>query len=214
VSDWSQELRELDPLPDTLDEAVGIAHALGVSPDDTILAGRNATRRSVMAMSASGQLATKNIILFATHGLTPSDLGGRIQQPALAMSLDSADKALPLLTLEDVMELRMNAEWVLLSACNTASADSVDGDAISGLARGFIFAGAKSLLATHWSVESESSKALTQAVMSKYLSTPSLTRAQALQAASLSLIDGQNVAADWTHPVFWAPFSLVGNGQR
>jgi CHAT domain-containing protein len=153
------------------------------------------------------------IVMFATHGLAPKDLPG-LTQPALAMAKDPTSKELPLLTLDDVVGLRMNADWVLLSACNTSAAERVGGDSLSGLARGFFFAGAKSLLVTHWAVDSESAASITVKTMEKYASNSKVTRAQALQSASIDLIEGKQVPSEWAHPAFWAPYALVGNGRR
>lgn len=154
-----------------------------------------------------------SIVMFATHGLAPGGLPG-LAQPALTMAVDPSSNELPLLTLDDVVGLRMNADWVLLSACNTSAAERVGGDALSGLARGFFFAGAKSLLVTHWEVDSESAANITVKTIEKYASNPKITRAQALQSASIDLIEGKQVPSEWAHPAFWAPYALVGNGRR
>jgi CHAT domain-containing protein len=102
-----------------------------------------------------------------------------------------------------VLLLRLRAHWVLLSACNTAGAARGD-EALSGLVRGFFFAGARSVLATHWAVESESAAALSAAVFSAKTDS----RAEALRRAQLQLADG---AAKWRHPYFWAGYALFGD---
>lgn len=203
----------LPRLPETRTEAEAIAYAIKANPGSDVIVGSRATRASVLSYSSAGRLKGTGTIMFATHGLAPGDLSG-LTQPALAMAVDPTDGGWPLLKLDDVVGLRLNADWVLLSACNTSSADSIGGDSLSGLARGFFFAGAKSLLVTHWEVETESASAITVKTMEKYTSNPKMTRAQALQAASLDLINGENVPSEWAHPVFWAPYALVGNGRR
>lgn len=203
----------LQPLRGTREEAEEIARVVDADTRNDIISGSRATRASVLARSQAGELDDVSIIMFATHGLAPDDLPG-LDQPALAMAKDSKSEDLPLLLLDDVVGIRLSADWVLLSACNTSSADSAGGDALSGLARGFFFAGAKSLLVTYWEVETESAKAITVNTMKSYFGGATITRAQALQTASLRLINGNNTSPEWSHPAFWAPYALVGSGRR
>lgn len=203
----------LPALPETKAEAQAVARALRASVQRDVVVGAQATRSSVIAASESGALAQKGVVMFATHGLAPAQVPG-LFQPALAMAREPGSNQPSLLQLDDVMGLRMNADWVLLSACNTASADRAGGDAMSGLARGFFFAGARSLLVTHWEVESESAAAITTKTMERYATNPRLTRAQALQETSIELIDAKRTPQDWAHPAFWAAYALVGDGRR
>ena len=116
----------------------------------------------------------------------------------------------PLLTLEDVLSLKLNADWVVLSACNTAGADGKAEEALSGLARGFFFAGSRSLLVTHWSVESESAMQLTTQTFAAYKKNLSIRRADALRQAMLETMK----LPKYAHPAYWAPYALVGEGGR
>jgi CHAT domain-containing protein len=123
-----------------------------------------------------------------------------------------------LLTLSDVMALRLNADWVVLSACNTGAADGAGAEAVSGLGRGFFYAGARALLVTHWPVETTSAKALTVDLFRRQAADIGLNRARALRAAKLALIDAPGfmddrgrVAFSYAHPLFWAPYSLIGD---
>jgi CHAT domain-containing protein len=118
------------------------------------------------------------------------------------------------LQLEDILALRMNADWVILSACNTAAAGKVGGDQLSGLARGFFYAGAQSMLVTHWAVESKSAAAITTSTVERYARNKKLSRAQALRMAQIDLIEGRGEQEYWSHPAFWAPYALVGNSRR
>lgn len=203
----------LPPLPETRREAQAMARALSTTGAADILAGAVATRRSVLERSASGDLARRSVVLFATHGLGPQQWPG-LDQPALAMARDGAQPGPPLLTLEDVLGLRLRADWVILSACNTASADRDGGDPLSGLSRGFLFAGARALLVTHWEVESDSAAALTTRTVEAFARQTRLSRAQALRQASLALIDARDTPPQWAHPAYWASFALVGDGGR
>jgi CHAT domain-containing protein len=150
--------------------------------------------------------------VFATHGLAPGDLPN-LTQPALAMAADGSeqrDPLAPLLRLEDVLGLKLNADWVLLSACNTASADGQAEEALSGLARGFFYAGSRSLLVTHWAVETESAKALTTGTLAHHAQHPQASKAESLRQAMLQVMAQPRFA----HPAFWAPYALVGDGRR
>ena len=111
-----------------------------------------------------------------------------------------------LLTLEDVLGLKLNADWVVLSACNTAAADGGAGEALSGLARGFFYAGARSLLVTHWAVETESAKLLTTGTFSFQAANPGASKAESLRQAMLKVM----AMPQYSHPAYWAPYALVG----
>lgn len=209
-------LDTLPELPETRAEVSLIARAAHANEATDVILGSRATRSSVLDASSSGLLARKGTVVFATHGVGPSDLPW-LHQPALVMAKTADPLQSPLLVLDDVLVLHMNADWVLLSACNSASAGQPGGDALGGLARGFFYAGAKALLVTHWSVDSESAGRLTAATMSRYWSNDRPTRAQALRAAELDQIDGKMHAADgtvWSHPAFWAGYALIGDPRR
>jgi len=112
--------------------------------------------------------------------------------------------------LEDVLGLKLNADWVVLSACNTAGADGRAEEALSGLARGFFYAGSRSLLVTHWAVESQSAMLLTTRTFETYINNAKVSRSQALQQAMLHVMQNSQFA----HPTYWAPYALVGEGGR
>lgn len=199
----------LPPLPETRDEVLSLANVLKANPQTDVFLGEKATRESVLIASENLSLLNKQVVVFATHGLLPGDLP-QLEQPALAMSAMAQTNSSPLLTLEDVMGLRLNADWVILSACNTAGADGKVEEAMSGLARGFFYAGGRSLLVTHWSVESESAMRLTTKTLEIYKNQPRISRAQALRQSMMDLMQSPNFA----HPTFWAPYALVGEGAR
>ncbi len=200
---------KLPPLPETRDEVLELAKIMQANPAQDVILGADATRQSVLNSSASGLLGKKQVVVFATHGLLAGDLPF-LNQPALAMAGTSNPNESPLLTLEDVLSLKLNADWVVLSACNTAGADGKAEEALSGLARGFFFAGSRSLLVTHWSVESESAMLLTTHTFAAYKNNPSIRRADALRQAMLETMKSPAYA----HPTYWAPYALVGEGGR
>ncbi len=199
-------------LPDTRDELNDLARALKADPGRDLILGTQATKQSVMKANADGLLAQKKVIVFATHGLMAGDLP-KLLQPALALAADGSearDALGPLLTLDDVLSLKLNADWVVLSACNTAAADGKAEEALSGLARGFFYAGSRSLLVTHWAVESESAKELTTKTFAHFTANPSAPKAESLRSAILQVM----ADAKFGHPAFWAPYVLVGDSKR
>lgn len=105
-----------------------------------------------------------------------------------------------------------DAEWVLLSACNTAAADGTPGaEGLSGLAKAFFYAGTRALLVSHWSVFSDATVQLTTRMFAHLAANPKMGRAEALRQAMLSLMtDPQHPR--YAHPLFWAPFIVVGEG--
>ena len=199
---WGFRYADIPPLPDTRTELIALAQALGAKPADLLL-GAAATRDAVL----KAPLADYRVAAFATHGLMPGELPG-VSKPALAMAATGREGESPLLELDDVLGLRLNAEWVLLSACNTAAGEQ-GGAAMSGLVRGFFFAGARSVLATHWSVDSAASSQLVPAALA-----PSKARAESLRQAQLAIIDGKVGQGRWTHPYYWAGYALFGDPLR
>jgi CHAT domain-containing protein len=151
--------------------------------------------------------------MFATHGLVAGELP-ELSQPAWALSNPNLtnEKDDGLLTLAEILELKLRADWVVLSACNTASGDGQASEAVSGLGRAFFYAGAKALLVSHWPVETVSAKLLTTELFKRQSNDAKLTRSQALRDASLAVM--QQSAGDsysYAHPMFWAPFVVVGD---
>ncbi len=194
------------PLPETRDEIVAMAKALGADPVKDARYGAEATRAAALSMD----LSDRRVVAFATHGLKPGDLPG-LSRPGLAMA-GTADGSSPLLLLDDVLTMKLNAEWVVLSACNTASDDGRAQEAYSGLARAFFFAGARSVMATHWAVETISARELVTRAFTHQAKTGA-PRAESLRQAQLELIDGK-AGPGFGHPFYWAPYALYGDPAR
>ena len=199
---------DVPPLPETRDELIALAQALGADPKTDLVLGAGATRKAVL----SAQLADRKVVAFATHGLLPGEIPG-LSKPALAMAATENPADSPLLTLDDVLSLKLRAQWVVLSACNTAGGER-DGAAMSGLVRGFFFAGTRSVLATHWAVESEASRQLVGQIFAEHAKDARGNRAASLRRAQLAMIDGTIGGGNYAHPFFWAPYALFGDPAR
>jgi CHAT domain-containing protein len=205
----AQAFSLLPPLPDTADELSEIALTLGASPQDDLYLGARASKANVKRVD----LSRYRVIAFATHGLEAGELSG-LDEPALALANpelthESGDDGF--LKLEDVLGLKLNADWVILSACNTASSDGSSNEAVSGLGRGFFYAGARSVLVSNWAVESRSARLLTTGLFIEQASHPDMTRAEALRRSMVNLM--KRYPAEYGHPVFWGAFSVVGDGR-
>jgi len=212
-AEWGFRYAAVPPLPETRTELLAVADALGADPKTDLVFGARATRRAVL----DANLLDRRVVAFATHGLMPGELPG-ISKPALAMAANADERESPLLELDDVLGLRLNAQWVLLSACNTAAGEQ-GGAAMSGLVRGFFFAGARSVLATHWAVDSESAAALSTATFKAQANAAkagggAASRTESLRQAQLAMIDGTLGAGRWSHPFYWAPYALFGDPAR
>jgi CHAT domain-containing protein/tetratricopeptide (TPR) repeat protein len=206
-AEWGFAYTGMSPLPETRAELLAVAAALGADAGTDLVFGAQATRRAVL----EANLLDRRVVAFATHGLMPGELPG-ISKPALAMAANSDARESPLLELDDVLGLRLNAQWVLLSACNTAAGDQ-GGNAMSGLVRGVFYAGARSVLATHWAVETTSAAALSTATFKAY-GRGAVARGESLREAQLAMIDGALGAGRWSHPFYWAPYALFGDPSR
>jgi CHAT domain-containing protein len=111
----------------------------------------------------------------------------------------------------EVAQLKLNADWLVLSACNSAAADKPGAEALSGLARAFFYAGARALLVSHWSVDSEAATRLTTSTFAIMKSDPKLGRAAALRNAMLAYMNDKGSPLN-AYPAFWGPFSVIGEG--
>ena len=197
----------LPQLPDTADELNAVAEDLGVAASDIHL-GADASETTVKRTP----LADYRVVYFATHGLVAGDIKG-VAEPSLALSIPQQPTALDdgLLTASEVAQLKLNADFVVLSACNTIAGDKPGAEALSGLARSFFYAGAGSLLVTHWAVESEAATRLTTSTFDLLKADPAIGRAEALRRAMLAFLADPSAPRD-AYPAIWGPFALIGEG--
>ncbi len=201
------------PLPETADELCEVARSLKADPADIFL-GARATEAAFKDLDRSGRLASYRVIHFATHGLVSGDLPG-VSEPALLLTPPkvATEKDDGLLTASEVSQAKMDANWVVLSACNTASGGSEGAEALSGLARAFFYAGSRALLVTHWEISSEAAVKLTTGAFDATERNPRLSQAEAMRDAMAALVQDTHVAFA-AHPAIWAAFELVGDGGR
>ncbi len=158
--------------------------------------------------------------MLAIAGKYSLDLNG-LDQPALALSSPTVTggEGDGLLTMEEILGLRLNADWAVLSACNTASADGKGAEAASGLGRAFLYAGARALLVSNWPVHSGATTELMTNLFQLQAANDNFSRTEALRRTQIRMIDELSARASdgravfsYAHPLFWAPFSLIGDG--
>ena len=204
------QLKAQTPLPETANELCAVAHDLGTEPNEIRL-GARATEREIKALSASGALAQFRFVHFATHGTLAGQLSGTTE-PGLILTPPATvtEEDDGYLTASEIAALKLDADWVILSACNTAAAGASGAEALSGLARAFIYAQARALLVSHWEVNSAATVRLITTAINEMARDKSVGRAEALRRAMLALIE--KGAQHEAHPAYWAPFVVVGEG--
>lgn len=210
------QLRKMPSLPGTAVELRRVGERLA-APASSLYMQQRATENIVRSLNFSGT----RVVLFSTHALT-SDESGPLGEPGLVLTppppvqrsaaeepedIDPANDGY--LAASEVAALEMETEWVVLSACNTATGD--ENTNLSALARAFFYAGAGSILASHWPVSDDVAPVLiAEAVAPK---NSKLTRGQALQSAMRDIrMNPEN--SEWAHPFFWAPFVLLGDSAQ
>jgi tetratricopeptide (TPR) repeat protein/CHAT domain-containing protein len=205
--DRDELAKALPRLPETADELKAVAATLGAGAGDIFL--REAASESAVKRTA---LSDYRVVYFATHGLVAGDVKG-LAEPSLALSLPRQPTETDdgLLAASEIAQLKLNADWVVLSACNTVAGDKPGAEALSGLARAFFYAGARALLVSHWAVDSNAATRLTTATFDLLRSDPKLGRAEALRRSMLAYLGDTSVPRN-AYPALWAPFEIVGEG--
>ena len=204
-----EAVRQLDPLPATENELRRMAAALGADPETALFLGNAATETAVKKAA----LNNTRILAFATHGLVTGELKG-LSEPALVFTppAEATDIDDGLLTASEAAQLNLAADWVVLSACNTAAGDGTPGaEGLSGLARAFLYAGARAILVSHWPVRDDAAAALTTNAFANLVADPKMGRAEALRRSMRAVMENTDDPS-LAHPSAWAPFVVVGEG--
>jgi CHAT domain-containing protein/Tfp pilus assembly protein PilF len=204
-------IRAQCPLPETGFEMRCVAKSLG-SGADVVLEGLRASE----AILKAEPLDHFGVLHFATHGALAGEAKGLLRgddEPGLLLTppktASEADDGF--LSASEVTSLKLNADVVVLSACNTAGGATDDAEALSGLARAFFYAGARALLVSHWQVNSEAAVKLVSRMFAELRAHGNIGRAEALRRSSRVLIES-DPASYAAHPAYWAPFVVVGEG--
>lgn len=204
--DYTDSGGNFPELPGSDGEATATFAALGTSPTQATLYERErATRQNVETLNSSKQLGVYRYVLFGTHAVLPNQITG-LTQPSIVLAhpLTSDDY----LTMADVFGLSLDANAVVLSACDSGSGESV-GDSVEGLTQAFMYAGTPIVAVTNWEVVDQIQEELTPQFFAQMAAGK--TPAGALQSAKVALIRSSD--ATQSHPFFWAPMVIFGDGD-
>jgi CHAT domain-containing protein len=207
--DTARLLAGLPPLPGAILELDSARKLLGASASDELL-GPAFTAAAVRR----APLKEYRVLHFATHAVLPTDL--RCQNDAAIVTSapnGAADASGALLAASTVTAMDLNADTILLSACNTGGPNGAAGESLSGLARSFFYAGARSLLITHWAVNDRMSAYLVALTLAGYQASADGGLEASLAAAQRRVLDeAKGSDASLAHPFYWAPLALIGEG--
>lgn len=213
VYDDIRRVADLSPLPNTARELRALAQTLATASgaggwQTRLFLGDKAREAQVKA----ADLSQATILAFATHGLLTGGLPG-LSEPALVFTPPEqpSERDDALLTASEAAQLRLAADLIILSACDTAGGDGRPGaEGLSGLARAFIYAGARAILVSHWPVDDYAASQLTVKMLAGMYGPQRLRRAEALRQSMLALM--AEPEPRFAHPAIWAPFVVVGEG--
>jgi CHAT domain-containing protein/tetratricopeptide (TPR) repeat protein len=207
-------LKTLCPMPEASMELKCVAKNLGAAAAGRVNMGEAASEAAVKR----ARLDQYRVLHFATHGLLAGPAAaanGAAAEAALVLTppQEAGEEDDGLLTASEISQLKLNADWVVLSGCNTAGDEKAGAETLSGLAGAFFYAGARSLLISHWGVDSYTASILTAGTLKELASAPGNGAAMALQKSKIALMDDEK--RPWNaHPSFWAAFAMVGEGGR
>jgi CHAT domain-containing protein len=203
-----EAIRNAPRLLETADELRAMAKALK-SDQKSLWLQENATETKIKQLD----LSKYRTLAFATHGVMAGEIKG-IGESGLILTPPQQGTVEDdgYLSAGEIAKLKLNADWVVLSACNTAAADGTPGaEGLSGLAKAFFYAGARSLLVSHWPVASEATVPLTTGMLKEYEANPTQGKAEAHRKAMMTLMAIPD-HPEYAHPIYWAPFVVVGEG--
>jgi CHAT domain-containing protein len=201
-------LTAMPSLPDTANEIIQVSKSLGGNGLTDIYLGVQANEVNFRNLN----LTDYRVIYFATHGLLPGELKcqsepGLVLTPPGQAAKDKSEDGV--LDASEISQFKLNANLVVLSACNTAGGGGkFGGDSLTGLVEAFFYAGAQNLLVSHWSVPSTATMQLMTQVFANLGSNFSNGSAVSLQKAQQQMVQNSLTA----HPVFWGAFVLIGDG--
>jgi CHAT domain-containing protein/uncharacterized protein HemY len=191
------EKDNLNDLPGTETEINAIANLFkGKNIGSQVLLNKQANETQIK----SGSLKNFSLVHFATHGIVDEN------SPELSrIYLQSEDAEDGNLFAGEIYNLEFNAQLVALSACQTGLGKISKGEGVIGLSRALVYAGAKSIIVSFWSVADESTAALMMDFYKNLLENPTSNYSRDLRQAKLNLLKGDHAA-----PYYWAPFILIG----
>jgi CHAT domain-containing protein len=210
-ADIREGLSELHALPGSGEEIVQIAHELGGSGSKYLL-GQEFTDVAVEGLGE--QLANYKVIYFSTHGVLLPPSNGCIK-PSLVTSLGPSPSS-GLIDTDGIVKLDLDAEVVVLAACDTGRSAGNDPDALGGFVASFVEAGARNAVVSNWQAATKTvvdgaPMDPTEQLMTTMFADKGVSQADALAAAQRAMIARGDLLS---HPFYWASFMVVGDGAR
>jgi len=190
---------DLERLPETATEVRTIANLFPGTSGTEVRTGIDATKQELIQTD----LGRFRFVHFATHGILPVEAG--IKEPALVLSFEGTNEDDMLLTLSEVFQLKLHADMVVLSACNTGSGKVTRAEGVASLGTAFLAAGASSATVSLWHVADKSTAILMQEFYRNLLA--GMPKAASLAAARSKLA---SMSPEYRNPFYWAPFVLTG----
>ena len=203
-------LENLPKLAASVDELRALANIMGEDRATLWLGGEASEQKFVDA-----GLKGYQVIALATHGFLPGEVK-QVPEPALLLALDSGrkDRFDGILTSTEIARLELDADMVILSACNTAASDGQPrAETFTGLSQAFFTAGAGSLMSSHWPVMSGAATRLTVETVDRSRNRGK-PLAVSLQQAMQTVREEGAASALEAHPSYWGPFVIVGDGMQ
>jgi CHAT domain-containing protein len=196
----------------TADEVRKIADLFNADHSKALYLRAKASRSTVFALNNKQKLDNYRYVMFSVHGIIPNKFN-QLQQPALVLSNPLTEGYL---TMADAFALKLNADFVNLSACNTGCAgdncsENVRGEGIMGLTRAFMYAGTPRVAVTLWAVNLGSAKDLSVGLFTNLKAKKKM--AHALREIKLKMIQGKASDPRYANPYHWAAFVVYGDGQ-
>jgi CHAT domain-containing protein/tetratricopeptide (TPR) repeat protein len=206
---WRSAMRDIRPDSSKIPQLFYAARELAnlrelAGKDSLVLSDVAATRDSLLKTD----LAQYAMLHLATHGIFDPD---RPEDSGLLLSTIGREgqQIDGFLRLQDIYELRAPVELVVLSACETALGRDVQGEGLVGVTRGFMYAGASSVVASLWKVDDAATSELMKVFYTNMLHR-GMTPGEALRAAQNSIRQDPN----WRSPYYWAAFTLQGEYRQ
>ena len=201
-----QSLLDFSPLPETEEEVRTISRLLNGREGDLFVRGR--AREAEVKKNGLGSY---RVIMFATHGVMGGEVAG-MAEPGLVLTPPKSATVEDdgLLTASEIAAMKLDADLVILSACNTAASDGRPrAEGFSGLTRAFLSAGARSVIATHWAIPSVPAVAVTTAMMEGHRRDKGIPWSEALRRSFARIVESEG-PPEFAHPSNWAAFAVVG----
>jgi len=189
-------------LPGTLAEVNAIHRLIQSSK---LLTGSEASEQIIKEMSDTGKLANYKILHFATHGIVIPEVP---DLSALVLSLNDTTNEDGYLTMNEIVKLKIKADFVNLSACKTGLGKILAGEGVVGLTQAFLIAGANNLSVSLWHVNDESTKEFMIAMYQSVIDD-NKSYYEAINGIKRKFIIG-DFGEQYKHPYYWAPFVYYG----